>query len=167
VDRGIDPHRHFVRILVGDLLVHVEQVAVLLLDHLGTEACDRVFEIEIDGEPAVADAAAVVGHLLRVARRDVARDEVAERRVLPLEIIVALLLGNLLGRARVALLLRHPDASVVAQALAHERELRLMLAAHRDARRVNLREARVREERAALCARHDAVTLELMALVER
>src|SRR5205814_4054203 len=111
---------------------------------------DRVLEIEIDGEPAVADAAAVVGHLLRVARRDVARDEVAERRVLPLEIVVALLLGNLLRRTRVAFLLRHPDASVVAQALAHEGELRLVLAAHRDARRVNLREARVREERAAL-----------------
>ena len=46
--------------------------------------------------------------------------------------------------------LRHPDAAVVAQALAHQRELRLMLAAHRNAGRVDLREARVGEERAAL-----------------
>src|SRR5215213_1498875 len=34
VDSGIDPHRHRVRILVGDPLVHVEQVAVPRLDRL-------------------------------------------------------------------------------------------------------------------------------------
>ena len=32
VDGRVDAHRHLVRILVGDLLVHLEQVAVLLLD---------------------------------------------------------------------------------------------------------------------------------------
>ena len=28
VERRINPHRHFVRIFAGDLLVHVEEVAV-------------------------------------------------------------------------------------------------------------------------------------------
>ena len=150
VDRRVDPHRHLVRILVGDLLVHVEQVAVLLLDHLGPEPLDRVLEVEVDRQPALADAAPFVGRLLGVARRDVARHEVAERRVLALEVVVALLFGNLLRRPLVALRLRHPDAAVVAQAFAHQRQLRLVIAGDRDAGRVDLREARVGEQRAAL-----------------
>ena len=88
--------------------------------------------------------------LLGVARRDVARHEVAEGRILALEVVVALLFGNLFRRPLVALLLRHPDAAVVAQALAHQRELRLVIAGHRNAGRMDLREARVREQRAAL-----------------
>ena len=47
-------------------------------------------------------------------------------------------------------LLRHPHAAVVAQALAHQRELRLVRAGDRDAGRVNLRVAGVGEEGAAL-----------------
>src|SRR5262249_48209091 len=46
--------------------------------------------------------------------------------------------------------LRNPDATVVAQAFAHERELRLMLAADGNAGRVNLREARIGKKRPAL-----------------
>ena len=34
VDRGVDAHRHDVRVLVGDALVHLEEVAVALLDHV-------------------------------------------------------------------------------------------------------------------------------------
>ena len=34
VDGGIDAHRHDVRVLVGDALVHLEEVAVALLDHV-------------------------------------------------------------------------------------------------------------------------------------
>ena len=98
------------------------------------ERADRVLEVEIDREPALADAAAVVARLLGVARRDVARHEVAEGRVLALEVVVALVLGNLIGRPLVALLLRHPDAAVVAQALAHQRQLRLVVAADRECR---------------------------------
>ena len=45
--------------------------------------------------------------------------------------------------------LRHPDAPVVAERLAHQRELRLEVVARRDARRVDLGEARVRHQRAA------------------
>ena len=107
-------------------------------------------EVEVDAEPAWPDAAAFVAHLLGVARGDVARHEVAEARVLALQVVVALGFGNLAGRARVALLQRHPDAAVVAQRLAHQRELGLVVAADRDAGRVDLREARVGEQRAAL-----------------
>ena len=38
VDGGVDAHRDLVGVLVGDLLVHVEQVAVLLLDRLDGRA---------------------------------------------------------------------------------------------------------------------------------
>src|SRR5690606_15084862 len=84
-----------------------------------------------------------------VAARDVARDEVAERRIALLEEVVAVLLRDAV-RILVAVLLLagDPDAAVVAERLAHERELRLIGAALRDAGRVDLREAGVREGRA-------------------
>ena len=150
VDRRVDPHRLLVRILVGDLFVHLEEVAVLLLDDVLTDPLDGVLEVEVDRQAALADTAPVVARLLGVTRGDVAGDEVAEARVLSFEVVVALLFRNLFRRARIALLLRHPHAAIVAQALAHERQLALMVARHRDTGGVNLREARVGEERAAL-----------------
>ena len=56
---------------------------------------------------------------------------------------------------RVLLFLRHPDAAVVAQRLGHERELRLVVAADRDAGRVNLRVAGIGEAGAALVGAPD------------
>ena len=114
------------------------------------ESLDGVGEVEIDGQAALADAAALVADRLGVARRDVARDQVAEARIAALEVVVALRLGDLAGRPLVALRLGHPDAAVVAQALAHQRQLRLVRARHRNAGRVNLRVAGVGEEGAAL-----------------
>ncbi len=100
--------------------------------------------------PESPDAAALVAHRLGRTRRHVARHEVAEGRVAALEVVVALGIRNLRGRTLVALVLRNPHAAVVAQALGHQRQLRLVVAAHRDARRVDLREAGVGEVRAAL-----------------
>ena len=48
---------------------------------------------------------------------------------------VAAFLLALLDRLGILQLLRHPDAAVVAEALAHQREFALVVAAHRDARR--------------------------------
>src|SRR5690606_31559325 len=94
---------------------------------------------------AVAGVAALFGR----TGRHVARDEVAEARVAPFEEVIALVLRDLRGRPLVAFLLRHPDAPVVAEALAHQRELRLVVARDGDARRVDLRHAGIREEGAA------------------
>jgi hypothetical protein len=80
----------------------VEQVAVLRGDRVLAEALDGVAEVEVDAEAGVADAAPS-SHLLRRARRDVARREVAEARVLALEVVVALGVGDLGGLALVAL----------------------------------------------------------------
>ena len=60
VHGGVDAHRHLVGVLVGDLLVHLEQVAVLLRDGVLAEALDRVAEVEVDAEAGLADAAPVV-----------------------------------------------------------------------------------------------------------
>ena len=66
------PHRDLVGVLVGDLLVDVEQVAVALAHPRLAEAADRLRKVEVDAEPAHADAAALVADALRRARRDVA-----------------------------------------------------------------------------------------------
>ena len=60
---------------------------------------EGVGEVEVDAAAEVADlgadAAALVADVLGLARRDVARHEVAERGVDPLEVVVAVLLGDL------------------------------------------------------------------------
>src|SRR5438093_143156 len=81
----------------------------------------------------------------RLARGDVARGEVAIGGVDALEVVVALALRDLVGGAGVALLLRDPNAPVVAERLGHERELRLVFARARDAGGVDLGEAGVGE----------------------
>jgi len=88
----------------------------------------------------------LVAHLLGAPRREVARRQVPVARVEPLEIVIALVLGNLVRRSRVPFLFGHPDAAVVAERLAHQRELGLVLAGLRDAGRVDLGEAGVREQ---------------------
>ena len=147
---GVDPHRHLVRVLVGDALVHLEEVAVLLLDLGLPEAGDRVLEIEVDAESRGPDAAALVADLLGGPRGDVPRREVPEARVHALEVVVALLFRDLARRTLVALGPGHPDPPVVAERLGHERQLRLVLAGDRDAGRVDLGEAGVGEGRALL-----------------
>jgi hypothetical protein len=87
------------------------------------QALDRVGEVEVDAATEVADhradAAALVAHVLGLARGDVAGHQVAEGRVDPLQVVVAVLLGDLRGSlSQSSALLGHPDAAVVAQRLA-------------------------------------------------
>ena len=48
MNRRENAHRHFIRIVAGDFLVHLEQVAVALADDLVTETFDRIFEVEVN-----------------------------------------------------------------------------------------------------------------------
>ena len=100
--------------------------------------------------PARADAAALVADFFRAARGDIPGRQVAEAGVLALEKVVALGLGDVGGSPHVAGARRHPDAPIVAQRLAHQGELGLMVAGDRDAGGVDLAEAGVGEQRAAL-----------------
>ena len=118
VDGRVDAHRDLVGVLVGDALVHVEEVAVALADRRLAEAADGVGEVEVDAEAGLARR--------RGPRRRPPWRRARRRRAgrgcrssgTALEVVVALVFGDLVGRARVALLLRHPDAAVVAQRLA-------------------------------------------------
>jgi hypothetical protein len=141
----VDPHRHDVGVLAGDGLVHLEEVAVLVRDGVATEPVDRRGEVEVDPVLQRAHASAGVDLVLGVARGDVARHEVAEGRVLALEEVVAVLLGDVGRGAGLVGVRRDPDATVVAQRLGHQRQLRLELVGRRDAGRVDLRVAGVGE----------------------
>ena len=137
-------------ILVGDALVHLEEVVVALPHDVVAEALDGGPEVEVDAVLQRADAAAGVALGLERPRCDVAGHEVAERRVATLEEVVAVAFGDLRRRPGVVHLLRHPHPAVVAQRLRHQRELRLEVVARRDARRVDLRVAGVGEQRPLL-----------------
>src|SRR5271157_3850281 len=147
VNGGVDPHRDLVRILVGDPLVHVEEVAVALADRRYAETVDRFREIKIDAQPGLTHAPALVADLLGRPRGNVAGGKVAVARVLALQVIIALVLGNLSWWPRVSLLLGDPDPAIVAERLGHERQLALMVTGHGNAGRVNLGVAGVGERR--------------------
>ena len=87
---GINSHRNFVRILAGDALVHLEQIAVAIRDDVLAKTLDGIGEIEIHAEAGVADSAAFIANCFRIARRDIARNQIAEAGIAALQIIVAL-----------------------------------------------------------------------------
>ena len=86
---GKDPHRHVTRIVADEHFVDFEDRAELAIQGFGRD----VGQVEIDLVLA-ADAFALDANLEDFARRDVARDEVAVRRILLFEKIKTLLLGN-------------------------------------------------------------------------
>ena len=145
--RGINAHRLLVGIFSRDLLVNIEEISVALADGVLAQTRVCFLEIEVNAATALADAAAFVAHFLRAAGGNVARREIAEARVFPLEIIIALRFRNLRRFALVAGIFRHPDAAIVAQRFRHQGQLRLVFAAHRNAGGMNLRETGIREER--------------------
>jgi hypothetical protein len=95
---GVDAHRRLVGVLPRDALVHLEEVAVALLDLLLPEALDGVGEVEVHAARSApdggADPAALVAHALGGAGGDVAGHEVAEGGVARLEVVVASRLGD-------------------------------------------------------------------------
>ena len=137
-------------------------------------ALDCVGEVEVYASAGTVDdgayAASVVAGFLSRAGRDVAGSEVAEARVLSFEIVVAVFFGDVVGvLAAVFRLLGNPNASVVAERFAHERELALLVAVLGNAGRVDLRVAGVCEARAALVAlesRSYAATLRVGGKIE-
>ncbi len=145
----VDAHRGLVRVLRGDLRVHVEEVAVLLLDLGAAHTLDGLGEVQVHPLAARSHSAALVADVLRRAGGDVTGHQVAERGVDALQVVVALVLGDLVRGPVVALGLRHPDAAVVAERLAHQRQLGLVVAGARDAGGMDLGEAGVGEVRAA------------------
>ncbi len=162
MDRRVDAHRRLVGVLVRDLLIHREEVAVTLADLALPEALDGGGEVEIDAKPGFTHATAFVANGLGGAAGDVARREVAERGIHPLKIVIAVAFRDVRRLlAAVFLALGHPHATVIAERLGHQGELRLIVTADRDARRMDLRVAGVAEARAALVgapARRDVRT---------
>ena len=64
VDGRIDHHWGLVRVVVGDLLIHLEEVAVLVGYHILAEALDGVGEVKEYGETGAVDTKALVAALL-------------------------------------------------------------------------------------------------------
>ena len=112
VDGGEDSHWALVGVLISDLLVHVEEIAVTLLDGVPADALDGVGEVEVDAETGGADAASVVARFLRGAGGNIARGEVAKARVFSFEEVVAVLFGDLAGILLGIFLLRYLNRTI-------------------------------------------------------
>ena len=119
----IYPHRNLIRIFTRDSLIHVEEVAVAFGDHRLSEAPDGVAEIEANTPAVLTDSPALVHGLFGTTRRNIAGGEIAKARVDTLEVVVPVFFRNVFRSATVTRLLRYPNAPIVAQRLAHQREL--------------------------------------------
>ena len=63
VRRGVDTHRHVVRVFAGDALVHLEKIAVTFTNGADGEASDRIREIQKHSAAAWPNAATLVADL--------------------------------------------------------------------------------------------------------
>src|SRR5690606_11627495 len=101
-----------------------------------------------------------IAAFLSSTRCNVTRHEVAERRIPSLEIVIAFVIGDFVCLARIILLLRNPNPSIIPQRFRHERELALVISGNGDTCRMNLRETWIREECSTLvrlpCSSHVA-----------
>ena len=97
MDRRVDSHRDFVGVLGCDLLVHVEEVAVLASHHVFAIPLDGGSEVEINRQARRPDTKAGIAPFLRCAGRDVAWGEIAIRRIPPFEVVIAFVFRNLIG----------------------------------------------------------------------
>ena len=147
---GEDLHRLLVGAYVGNLLIHIEQVAVASLDDLLTQTLDSGLEIEEYCQTGLVHAVASVATLLSSTRCNVTRYEVTECGVATLQVVVAILLSDIrrldlacTQSLDVLHLLGNPDTTVVTQRLRHQRQLRLLGAVDRNTGGVNLSEAGV------------------------
>src|SRR5262249_19942172 len=145
VNRRVNPHRNLVRILAGDPLIHLKQVAVLLADGVLAQSLNRVGEIQVYAEPRITHTEALVADLLGGTRGHVARHEISKTRIPAFQVIVAVGFRYVIGTAAVAFLFGDPDAPVVAKRFAHQSQLGLVEPADRNARRMNLGKTGIRE----------------------
>ena len=150
VNSGEDLHRLLVRTYVGDLLIHIEQVTIASLDNILTQTLDSGLEIEEYSQTGLIYTVACIATLLCCTRCNVARYEVTECGVATLQVVVAILLGDLrrlnltcAQSLNILHLLGNPDTTVVTQRLRHQRQLRLLGTVDRNTGGVNLREAGV------------------------
>ena len=166
VDGRIDHHRLLPRGAGGDLLIHVEEVAVALSNALVTQALDSIREIEEHGLTRLVHTETGVATLLGGAGSDVTRHEVTEGRIAALQVVIAVRLRDLGGLdfmlaelLHILFLLRHPDTAVVTQRLGHQGQLALLVAVDRNTSRVDLREAGISEISTLTIALHGSGTV--------
>ena len=167
--RRVDLHRRLIWVVVGDLLVHLEEVAVFggddltaqvedlflarIVDALHIGLCpavsaDRIGEVEEDRFARAVDAQSGIAALLGCPGGHIAWNQISEGRITAFQIIISTVFGDV-HRLQAALanglciffVGRDPDPSVISQRLRHQGELGLQFPIDRDASRVDLCEA--------------------------
>ncbi len=154
--RRINPHRRLIGVFIRNLVVHGEKVAVPLADLRLAQPLDGVGKIQIHPPAGFANPPAFVTDVFGRAAGNVARGEIPKRAIHAFQVVIAVRLRNVRRIfPAILLFLGHPDAAVVAQGLAHECELGLVIASDRDAGRMDLRETGVGKARAPFVSAPD------------
>ena len=112
----VHTHRPLVAILIGNLLIHLEKVAVTLPDRIFAQTLDGVGKVKIDTTTARTDTATIVTLLFGSTGGDITGSKVTVARVLALKVVVTIIFGNFARMlANIFLLLRNPAAAVVSE----------------------------------------------------
>ena len=159
VDSRIDHHRRFVRILICDLLIHLEEVAVLLLHHVASQTFDGIAEVEEYGKARIVHTITGIATFFGSTAGHITRHQVAEGRIATLQIVVALLFGNVFSFDLTALktsgilyVFRHPDTTVITERLGHECQLGLVVPVYGNTSGMDLSHTWIGEESTFLVA---------------
>ena len=142
-------HRGLIGVVIGNHLVHVEEVAVAVAHNIGAETLYGIFEVEIYRISCTYAEAGIAAFFCGTAGY-VTGAEVAECGITALQIEVTVFVGDVCGAflactdsLGVLFFLGHPDTAVVTERFAHECELRLVFAVNGDTGGVNLSECEV------------------------
>ena len=143
--------------MVGNLLIHLEQVAVAFLNFFATQTFNGTLEIEEHRQTRFVYAKTGVATFFGGTGSHVTRHQVSESRITAFQVVVALFFGNIHGADfafaeffHVFFFFGNPDTAIVTQTFAHQRELALVIAVNGNTGGVNLRKAGIGEESAFL-----------------
>ena len=119
-------------------MIHVEQVAVAFGNLGFAQALDRGREIQINPEPAFADAPAFIADLFGSPGRNITRGEIPVARIFTLEVVITVAFRNSTGSSFVARLLGNPNPTVIPKRFAHQSEFALGFSADGNTGGMNL-----------------------------
>ena len=145
MDCGVYHHGILIRIYVHNLLIHLEEVTILLLHNIAAQALNGIGKIEVYSKACRTYTITGIATFLGGTRSNVAGHQITKCGVTTFKIVVTLLFGNVVGAffattncLGILFLLGHPNAAIVAQTLTHKGKFRLIVAMHRDTCGVNL-----------------------------
>ena len=124
----IDHHRVLIRILINDLFIHLEKIAVPFFDYIFPQTFNRFFKIKKYGQASISYAIAGITAFLGRTGSYISRNEIPIGWVPSFKIIISVFFFDIFGLYQpfpvflsIFFILWNPYPSIIPQAFAHQR----------------------------------------------